>query len=529
MGIFLNSGFKGFIASIKNNIEHFVDGFGGYGWKLWEYTTDKWKLTIDELCVRGKLIIYELLVSKIRAVRGSLVISNGTGTIQSVETILDDFDNEFYAITLEEDEITFTDNDLIRCKTPFKEYWVELDYIEEGKIYIATDKFDGVNIPEPSDDLVQFGNTNNINRQSLIYLSSTETEKPQITLLTEVDSNNLTGKDKVRIDSDGLYSLNGEIMNVDSAGDTVFHIDKNGEGVLAKGAIRWNRNEVTFGSNVKLKWQNLDEEAQTNLKGEDGAKGDTGASGKDGVDANLLDWVEDWNTNATIIDGQKLITPKIFAGTNNTEGLTGVMIGNVGDYSGIRAVKNNEVTFNVDATTGDVTIKGNIEATTGKFGTFEIDTDNNTYMSGLSINRDVTINSDNISELTTMSNFKVKGDNYTWLINLIKPYKLGQYIKVNTPVNIGIPSYSTFCTSHKELSRGLIGTTITLYLSSNISLFGVTKLGEDINYIREVDCTEYNVLELKCCRGNENVGTVGIPIDGECIYWDITPFKFKTL
>ena len=87
MGIFLNSGFKGFIASIKKNIEHFVDGFGGYGWKLWEYTTDKWKLTIDELCVRGKLIIYELLVSKIRAVRGSLVISNGTGTIQSVETI----------------------------------------------------------------------------------------------------------------------------------------------------------------------------------------------------------------------------------------------------------------------------------------------------------------------------------------------------------------------------------------------------------------------------------------------------------
>ena len=114
----------------------------------------------------------------------------------------------------------------------------------------------------------------------------------------------------------------------------MFHIDKNGEGLLAKGAIRWNRNEVTFGSNVKLKWQNLDEEAQTNLKGEDGLKGDTGdkgdtgASGKDGingidgVDANLLDWVEDWNNNATVIDGQKLITPKSFAGPNNTAGLT---------------------------------------------------------------------------------------------------------------------------------------------------------------------------------------------------------------
>lgn len=56
--------------------------------------------------------------------------------------------------------------------------------------------------------------------------------------------------------------------------------------------------------------------------------GNPGAAGKPGVDANLLDWVEDWNTGKTVIDGNAVITPKLFAGTKNADGtLTGVAIG----------------------------------------------------------------------------------------------------------------------------------------------------------------------------------------------------------
>lgn len=56
--------------------------------------------------------------------------------------------------------------------------------------------------------------------------------------------------------------------------------------------------------------------------------GNTGESGKDGVDANLLDWVNDWNTNKTLINKSTVITPKIFAGTKNSdETLTGMAIG----------------------------------------------------------------------------------------------------------------------------------------------------------------------------------------------------------
>lgn len=50
--------------------------------------------------------------------------------------------------------------------------------------------------------------------------------------------------------------------------------------------------------------------------------------GVPGVEANLLDWVADWNTNRTQIDATTLITPKLFAGVKNANNtLTGVALG----------------------------------------------------------------------------------------------------------------------------------------------------------------------------------------------------------
>lgn len=58
------------------------------------------------------------------------------------------------------------------------------------------------------------------------------------------------------------------------------------------------------------------------------AKAKSGAAGAPGVDANLLDWVSDWNTNKTVINNSTVITPKIFAGVKNSDGtLTGMAIG----------------------------------------------------------------------------------------------------------------------------------------------------------------------------------------------------------
>lgn len=45
------------------------------------------------------------------------------------------------------------------------------------------------------------------------------------------------------------------------------------------------------------------------------SKAKAGIPGKDGVDADMLDWVKEWNTGKTLINGNTVITPKLFAGT----------------------------------------------------------------------------------------------------------------------------------------------------------------------------------------------------------------------
>lgn len=58
--------------------------------------------------------------------------------------------------------------------------------------------------------------------------------------------------------------------------------------------------------------------------------GKDGQQGIPGKDANLLEWVKDWDSNKTVIDGESVITPKIFAGAKNSDGtLTGLTLGSI--------------------------------------------------------------------------------------------------------------------------------------------------------------------------------------------------------
>lgn len=51
-------------------------------------------------------------------------------------------------------------------------------------------------------------------------------------------------------------------------------------------------------------------------------------AGTAGVDSNMLDWVKDWNSGKTVIGSDSVITPKIFAGTRNSNNtITGIAIG----------------------------------------------------------------------------------------------------------------------------------------------------------------------------------------------------------
>lgn len=152
----------------------------------------------------------------------------------------------------------------------------------------------------------------------------------------------------LRLDDDGSIR----------AGDDSFVINPDGTGHFAAGRFRWTADTIAL-QDFTIRWEDLSEEARENLKGE---------PGKDG-EAILPDWVADWDSGKTVIDGSSVITPKIFAGVRNNDGtITGVVLGRyellsrneAGEFQsetidGLYGFHGGQKTFAID-TTGSVTL-----------------------------------------------------------------------------------------------------------------------------------------------------------------------------
>ncbi|MFT0264050.1 collagen-like protein, partial [Bacteroides faecis] len=121
MAILSNGKFYGFLCSVKvtgrklsngvkEYVEDFVSGFAGHGWKLWEYIKGKWKLEIDSLVVRETMVVFELLIQKIRSVKGALGITQACGRIKTATL---DESGQNWLVTIE-DEMSFVAHDFIR-------------------------------------------------------------------------------------------------------------------------------------------------------------------------------------------------------------------------------------------------------------------------------------------------------------------------------------------------------------------------------------------------------------------------------
>lgn len=300
-------------------VEDFMSGFAGYGWKIWEYVKGKWMLEIDSIRVREQFIVFEMLVSKMRAIIGSLGISQACGKIATV-TLSED--GTEYLITLEDETMSFVAHDFMRCQTytGTKQtfYHVEISSVVDDVVHVPVSEFDKdaegivINPPEVGNDVVQFGNSVNKNRQSAIYIHADESGQPAIDIMFNIDSKDWTGKVKTRLGGDipggdgarGFYCENGMIKGTDASGHTVYCIHPDGSaefgdgsakfnadksGKLAGGAISWawdadKKKYVCTMGDVILKWDNLSDEVKENLKGEKGDKGDKGDTGEKGGD-----------------------------------------------------------------------------------------------------------------------------------------------------------------------------------------------------------------------------------------------------
>lgn len=200
----------------------FIDGFAGEGFRIWKDDNGNWCLTVDVITARRSMIIYELLISKIRSVGGQIVVSASNG---KVVYVYEEGDN--YVIKFEEKN-TFEVNDLVRCQTwtgsDVKSYWVEVSALTDDGYGIIVPKSEFTNsVPKEGDEIVLMGSTTNEKRQNVILISATEDGKPRVDVLNGIKEKSLEGSLRARlgnledivdpwfpdgVNGDGLYSDN---------------------------------------------------------------------------------------------------------------------------------------------------------------------------------------------------------------------------------------------------------------------------------------------------------------------------------
>lgn len=314
MARLLSTWFNGFVGSARstgNKVlnafgkvvcemqEYFASDFMGHGWKIFNSgseETPEYTLEIDNVKVRKAFIAHELIIDQVRAICGSLGISQACGKVKEVSLRTDEHGNQYYLIKLEGEATHgyggFAKNDLIRCqrvevgsdgKTKgIKGYWVKIESanMKEGWFTVMASEFVGeiyqnddtekvlnndvpMNLPAAGDEIVQYGNTTEPSRQNAIYLHATENGVPTIDLLNGVNSKSFSGKIVCSLgripnsEAFGLYMRKGTIVSFDDeTGKDNYIFDHDGYFDLGRGAITYNpaTGVVTIGSDVVIKW-----------------------------------------------------------------------------------------------------------------------------------------------------------------------------------------------------------------------------------------------------------------------------------
>lgn len=246
MARLLSTTIDGFLSSPT-----FASGFTGTGWRVEKEKDGTYRLTIDSLTVRGAMRVYQLLIEAIRSVNGGLAVSPANGTIKSVTE-----SDGAYIIEMEGDTTSFVKNDIARCKTATVDYVFIVDSVSGNTIKAKTNYFKG-ETPEVGDELVQWGNTTDEERQSIIYITSTDDNSPYIEIASgysrvDIANNTLTRTRLGKLDGlyfgastplsgTGLYSENVYLTGALKSASGAFILSPDGSGSLANGKLSWDK------------------------------------------------------------------------------------------------------------------------------------------------------------------------------------------------------------------------------------------------------------------------------------------------
>jgi hypothetical protein len=194
-GEITENGYLKYIALIVKEFissEKFVSGLLGEGFKVYE-KNGIWYIECDNLTVRQVLTVFEMIISKLRAVNGGLVVSPGNNTIKSVS----ETDTQY--VLEVEDDIEIAKDDFIRHQvfstSHAKNYWVKVINVAEGKIYTNKSEYNGA-VPAKGDEIITMGNATNSKRQGLIYITAAEDGRPRIEILEGVKDKTLAATNR---------------------------------------------------------------------------------------------------------------------------------------------------------------------------------------------------------------------------------------------------------------------------------------------------------------------------------------------
>ena len=173
--------FDGELASME-----FVSGLpDGTGWRISQGADGRYVLEIDELAVRGAVRMVELLVEKIRATGGVIVVSPGSGRVARVTKT-----DAAYLLTMEEGGTGFATGDFVRCArfsgSGKTDYLVRISAWDGRTAVVDRAEF-GAAVPMTGDELVTMGSEDPA-RQGYIVISARENGHPCISLYDGVDS-----------------------------------------------------------------------------------------------------------------------------------------------------------------------------------------------------------------------------------------------------------------------------------------------------------------------------------------------------
>lgn len=223
------------IATLKEVVSAaFRSGALGSGFKLGNYSdSEDSYLEVDRLLVRKAAEFVQLVIRELQSVGGEIVLSPASMKVSNVESIPKGSTSSgyesgapyemtrcYFLQKVGDREIVnqFVENDLVRCQTfniktgtsesaRNRYYWRRVHAVGSDYIDVVNSSGEGADQPAAGDELVQMGNTTDVARQSVLYLSAYGSDSPSIKLYKGVNDYTLDGKEIFVVSRDEIYAL----------------------------------------------------------------------------------------------------------------------------------------------------------------------------------------------------------------------------------------------------------------------------------------------------------------------------------